>query len=214
MRLRGKNQGDVCVESRTRGYGFLKATKAYIASLGTTGVLLAASILMLAVVSAVVAFDRWPGANVEAPAKTLVLDEQAPVIRVSATSTAASATPRAARVAAKTTLGRSNRSARAGERIASGRQGAGAPATTAPAIPTVLPTAPSIPNADDILDPISSPDTAASQIADGAQSVTDTAGRSLTDVSPDVGTTVTQAGQTVTDTLRDAALPGQVIPGH
>ena len=42
----------------------MKATKAYIASLGTTGVLLAASILMLAVVSAVVAFDAWPGAKV------------------------------------------------------------------------------------------------------------------------------------------------------
>ena len=38
----------------------MRATKAYIASLGTTGVLLGASILMLAVVSAVVAFDHWP----------------------------------------------------------------------------------------------------------------------------------------------------------
>jgi hypothetical protein len=52
----------------------LKATKAYIASLGTTGVLLAASLLMLAVVSAVVAFDRWPGGAVANPVQTLVLD--------------------------------------------------------------------------------------------------------------------------------------------
>ena len=51
----------------------MKATKAYIASLGTTGVLLAASLLMLAVVSAVVAFDRWPTGNVSARVQTLVL---------------------------------------------------------------------------------------------------------------------------------------------
>src|SRR3954454_7124790 len=128
------------------GVRLMKATKAYIASLGTTGVLLAASILMLAVVSAVVAFDRWPGANVEAPAKTLVLDEQAPAIRVSAT---AAATPRAARVAGG---GGPNRSAGARERISSGRHGGGAPVTTAPAIPPFLPTGPRIPNADNILD--------------------------------------------------------------
>src|SRR2546423_710918 len=42
------------------GKRLMSATKAYIASLGTTGVLLAASVLMLAVVSAVVALDPWP----------------------------------------------------------------------------------------------------------------------------------------------------------
>src|SRR3954469_2300427 len=71
----------------------MKATKAYIASLGTTGVLLAASILMLAVVSAVIAFDRWPGGNVTTDVQTLVLNEKAPAIRVSARATGPSATP-------------------------------------------------------------------------------------------------------------------------
>src|SRR4051795_7399058 len=79
----------------------MKATKAYIASLGTTGVLLAASILMLAVVSAVVAFDRWPGANAATPLQTLVLTDKAPPIRVTASSTAASATSAADRAAAR-----------------------------------------------------------------------------------------------------------------
>ena len=49
----------------------MKATKAYIASLGTTGVLLGASILMLAVVSAVVAFDGWPNGRVSTRVQTL-----------------------------------------------------------------------------------------------------------------------------------------------
>src|SRR5258707_8578078 len=71
----------------------MRATKAYIASLGTTGVLLAASILMLAVVGALVAFDAWPGASVATRVKPLLLTERPAAIRVSARSLAASATP-------------------------------------------------------------------------------------------------------------------------
>src|SRR5258706_4109410 len=78
----------------------MRATKAYIASLGTTGVLLGASLLMLAVVSAVVAFDRWPTGNVSTRVQTLVLAERPTPIRVGATAGAVAATtaagPRAA----------------------------------------------------------------------------------------------------------------------
>ena len=38
----------------------MRAGKAYISSLGTTGVLIASSLLLLAVVGAMLAFDRWP----------------------------------------------------------------------------------------------------------------------------------------------------------
>jgi hypothetical protein len=38
----------------------VKAGKAYISSLGTTGLLIASSVLLLAVVGTFVAFDRWP----------------------------------------------------------------------------------------------------------------------------------------------------------
>jgi hypothetical protein len=41
----------------------MKATKAYIASLGTTGMLLASSLALLLVVSAIVAFNGWPGST-------------------------------------------------------------------------------------------------------------------------------------------------------
>ncbi|MGH2848907.1 MAG: hypothetical protein ACRDL0_23390, partial [Thermoleophilaceae bacterium] len=39
----------------------MKATKAYIAGLGTSGVLIASFLLLLAVVSAIVAFRGFPG---------------------------------------------------------------------------------------------------------------------------------------------------------
>jgi hypothetical protein len=39
----------------------MRARAAYISSLGTTGILLAAAVLMLAIVSALVAFRAWPG---------------------------------------------------------------------------------------------------------------------------------------------------------
>src|SRR3954470_10871341 len=40
----------------------MRARVAYISSLGTTAILVAAALLMLAVVSAIVAFRGWPGA--------------------------------------------------------------------------------------------------------------------------------------------------------
>jgi hypothetical protein len=196
----------------------LKATKAYIASLGTTGVLLAASLLMLAVVSAVVAFDRWPGSNLQTKVQTLVLDDKAPAIRVSATATGRSAT-------ALTRAGGSAAPGRAtptgggvgGQRVSAGRPAPGGgivPAVPAPQAAPLVPKAPDVPTPDNIVNSLSNPGTTAGQIADGTQSLTDTAGRSLTTLSPDVGGTVTQAGQTVAETVRGMPLPDHVVPGH
>ena len=195
----------------------MKATKAYIASLGTTGVLLAASLLMLAVVSAVVAFDRWPGANAQTPVQTLVLNEKAPAIRVSAKSTGPSATP--ARTGAsvpalarvpRTTLGAGGV---AGQRVTSTP---GGPATTVPGAPQLpkAPDVPPVPSPDNVIDSISNPGTTASQVADGAQAVTDQAGVSVGRVSPDVGNTVAVTGEQLSQTIRELPLPNGVIPGH
>jgi hypothetical protein len=41
----------------------VKAGKAYISSLGTTGLLVASSVLMLIVVGTIVGFDRWPAGS-------------------------------------------------------------------------------------------------------------------------------------------------------
>src|SRR5438128_1965419 len=160
----------------------MRATKAYIASLGTTGVLLAGSLLMLAVVSAVVAFDRWPGGNVTAPVQTVVLDDKPAAIRVSESSTAPSAVRAPARLAAAL-----RSTANAGPRAV----------VRTPALGNVLGvrlrgTAPTMPAAPvqktvqnvqqttyPLFEAVSNPGTTAGQIADGVQTVTDATGTGL-----------------------------------
>ena len=46
----------------------MRARAAFIRSLGTTGILVAAALLMLAIVSALVAFRAWPGGTGESVA--------------------------------------------------------------------------------------------------------------------------------------------------
>jgi translation initiation factor IF-2 len=190
----------------------MRATKAYIASLGTTGVLLAASLLMLAVVSAVVAFDRWPGAGVTTRVPTLVLTDRPAAIRVGAHSLAPAVTPAARRAA--TGVAAPRRAATVaptvGVRPLTGttRPAApAAPAAPAPAAPA-LPKAPPVPSPQDIPQLISNPGTTASQVADAGQSVTDAAGVSVGRVSPELGGAVAGAGQAVAQTVKQLPLPG------
>ena len=195
----------------------MKATKAYIASLGTTGVLLAASILMLAVVSAVVAFDRWPGASATSPLQTLVLTDKPAPIQVSARSAAPSATPAADRSAAPTGAARAPEALPDGGGAADERPGGGTPAGQAPrSTPGVVPDVPKTPSVDEvstpIFDAISNPDTTAGQIADGTQALTDAAGGGLTQLDPNVGQTVAGTGDVVAQTIRDVPLPGHLLP--
>jgi hypothetical protein len=61
----------------------VRAGKAYIASFGTTGVLITSSLLMLTFVSTLVAFRAWPGADAEGAVRGLVVEERqvpAPVV--------------------------------------------------------------------------------------------------------------------------------------
>jgi hypothetical protein len=53
----------------------LRATRAYITSIGTTGLLIASALLSLAVMSAFVAFNGFPGQQVQDPIGTLLLQE-------------------------------------------------------------------------------------------------------------------------------------------
>src|SRR3954453_19399572 len=100
----------------------MKATKAYIASLGTTGVLLAAALLMLGVVSAIVAFDRWPDGHVSSRVKTLVLNERPASIRVTSRAAGASATgpTRTAAAGGLTPRALGNTNGVAGDRLTAG----------------------------------------------------------------------------------------------
>lgn len=51
----------------------MKATKAYIAGVGTTGLLVASSLLMLTVMSALVAFRGFPGADAQGPVQSILV---------------------------------------------------------------------------------------------------------------------------------------------
>jgi hypothetical protein len=173
---------------------------------------------MLAVVSAVVAFDRWPGASAQTPVQTLVLKDRAPAIRVSANSSAPSATPAAAgrapsaAIAPRTTF---NGGGLAGQRFTSA-PGTGAPAAGAPATPPLVPKAPEVPqvpNPETIVETISNPGSTAGQLADSTQAVTDAAGVSVGGVSPDVGNAVVGSGQQVSQAIRSVPLPDHIIPG-
>ena len=175
---------------------------------------------MLAVVSAVVAFDKWPGASVSAPAPTLLLTDKAPAIRVSANATGPSATPdrtAIARAVAGAPRATPNVGGVGGERLTGGtRTPSGPPTNPLPAgapDPTKA-LQPVQDTATPIFDSISNPGTTAGQVADGAQAVTDAAGVSVGRVSPDMGSTVTATGQTVSQTIRDVPLPNGLIPGH
>ncbi len=216
----------------------MRATKAYIASLGTTGVLLAASVLMLALVSAVVAFDEWPDGNAATPVKTLVLAPRPSTIHVSTRPHAAAAT----RAPVRATRGRTAAGRRAAgrtpgsrpRRVTSTRPGAGTPNTPAaqtPApssgvsVPVPVPVPVSVPDpqqtlapvqqaTDPIVNTVSNPGPAVSQVADQVQGTTNAVGTAVGNVSPQVGQIVQDAGQVVSQTLHGVPLPGHTLPGH
>jgi hypothetical protein len=84
----------------------MRATRAYIASLGTAGVLVASSALLLVVVSALVAFNAWPGGDPIGGLRGLVVGDNQPSLELTGPArVAADAAPAAAAVAATPTAG-------------------------------------------------------------------------------------------------------------
>jgi hypothetical protein len=180
----------------------MSVNRAYITSLWTTGILVASSILVLAVTSAIVAYDRWPkSASV------------APVDRVTVVPTPATAPVSSAAAPARTRAG--------GPSVATVRvtplpaPSAGAPApvrgpdgtpraphvgdpgssTTAPApsAPAAAPAQRSVPSEPTPRQRESSP------LGDVIRGTGDTVGGALTPVSPTAGQTVTQVGDAAAD---------------
>ena len=188
----------------------MKATKAYIASLGTTGVLLGASILMLAVVSAVVAFDGWPNGRVSTRVQTLVLTERAAPIRIgpAAPPAGARAALRAAallRGAARATVPAVTGVQRvAGERVAGHGNTTGTPQPTHSPVSPITP--PPIPPID------TDPSHTRNQLADSVQSSADTAGVSVGKVNQDAGQSVTTTGDSAANAVRNVPVPGPLLP--
>lgn len=77
----------------------MRASKAYIAGVGTTGVLVASAVLLLAVVSALVAFQGWPGTDLSDDVSSLVVDAPKRLEVSGPVQVARNASPAAAAVA-------------------------------------------------------------------------------------------------------------------
>lgn len=77
----------------------MRTSRAYIAGFGTTTVLVASALLLLAVVSALVAFRGWPGTNLAENIGSLVVDEPERLPVDPPLQVALSASPAAAAVA-------------------------------------------------------------------------------------------------------------------
>jgi hypothetical protein len=74
----------------------MKASRAYIAGLGTTGVLLAFALLLLVVVSAIVAFRGWPAGDAAGGSDAVRIDDardliELPPVQLGTTAAAAAA---------------------------------------------------------------------------------------------------------------------------
>ena len=77
----------------------MKTTRAYIASIGTTGVLIASAVVLLLVGSALVAFNGWPGGGGNGERDSVVVEDGSIVLE-GPEQVAADAAPAAAAVAA------------------------------------------------------------------------------------------------------------------
>lgn len=184
----------------------MKATRAYIASLGTTGVLLAASILMLTVVSTIVAFDGWPSGTLTERVDKLTIDGRAPAIPVSATAALTPAAGAAVGIAGASAPGAAGLPG-GGHRVAGERITGGGPGTTTPGggggggtpgLPSPLgnggPQVPTI--------PVPGGDSLKENLASTTQQTTGSVGGAA---GGQVGEIVSTAGQNAADALR--ALP-------
>lgn len=79
----------------------MRATRAYAASIGTTGVLIVCALLMLALVSAIVAFNGWPGSAIPDRIENVLVGDDEPEFALAGPDqVAADAAPAAAAVAA------------------------------------------------------------------------------------------------------------------
>jgi hypothetical protein len=194
----------------------MRATKAYIASLGTTGLLLAFSASLLVLVGTLFAFDAWPGGEIrDAVESVLVDDDNGDTARVSGPEQVAlDAAPAAVAVA-----GGSGPGAAGGGGTGAGGFGGGGttPGTggggfgggggggtggggTVTDDGTSIPSTPSVDSGQ-----------GTNEVADNTQQLTGDLGDTVGQVSPELGDTVTETGESLSDIVRD--LPDVKVDG-
>jgi hypothetical protein len=197
----------------------LRASRAYIAGLGTTGVLIASGLLLLVVVSTIVAFNGWPGQALVKDLESLMLGDDKPALTLSGPAqVAADAAPAAAAVATTAAPG-SAAAAPTGTSVAPGTDpltitpGAGGGQGQDPGIivPTDTPLPPNgIPGG-------SGGGQAAPGLPGEVQNLTNNLGRTtegvtgalgdtVGQVNPQLGETVTETGQSLSDLVQGLGL--------
>lgn len=178
----------------------MRATKAYIASLGTTGLLLAFSASLLVVVGALFAFNTWPGSDIRHAVDSLVVDDDNRPFGVAGPEQVAlDAAPAAIAVASApapgvgATLGAAGGDAPAteggfvngGDDIGGGNTptGGGGGGTTPSGDPIDI-------------------GRNTNQLADGTEQITGDLGRTVGGVNQGLGDTVSETGQALSEIVR------------
>jgi hypothetical protein len=197
----------------------VRASRAYITSLGTTSVLIASSLLMLILVSTFVAFHAWPGDDIVSGLRGLVVDESEPSLELTGPAqVAAQAAPTAASVTASPPPGTPLLAAGAAGPGGLGPTGtplgtidprSGIPTPTSPGNPQQNSGSPSRggftptqPGPGAILPP-STPDVRplTGRLGESTRRLTGSLGTAVGRVSPGLGRTVTQTGETLSNLL-------------
>jgi len=193
----------------------MRATKAYITSLGTTGLLLAFAASLLLLVGTLLAFDGWPGADIRDSVESVLVDDDDDPTRVAGPEQIALDAASAAVAVAPGPTGAGapafgGGSAPSGTVDGDGTVGAGTPeggfgggggGGTTPT--TGVPSAPTEPSIDS--------SRGSNQLADNTEQLTNNLGETVGQVSPQLGNTVTETGQALSDIVRD--LPDVKVDG-
>ena len=188
----------------------MRATKAYIASLGTTGLLLAFSASLLVLVGTLFAFDAWPGADIRDAVESVLVDDDEDGLRITGPEQVAlDAAPAAVAVASVTALdtpgfgdagtGAGGSGGFAGGGDDPGNAGGGFDGGGGGGLGDggVLPG-----DGDPGSGPIGTDD-GTNRIADSTEQLTGSLGDTVGQVSPELGNTVSETGQALSDIVRD-----------
>lgn len=194
----------------------MRASRAYIAGLGTSSVLVGATLLLFLVVSALVAFKTWPDSGIAGAVSDLVVREESRALTVDGpTQVALDAAPAAAAVGASEVPLPAAGAPVSG--IAPGGQppadGGDSPQTVTgvgPATQSPAPGSSSPPPSQGGVQggsPVSGVGGVTNGLGDTTQGLTDALGGTVGGVSPELGKTVTDTGKALSDLVRGLEAP-------
>ena len=188
----------------------MSASKAYLAGLGTTGVLLASAIALLFLVGALVGFDAWPGGNLGERVERVDVRPGEEAIGLADALPTGETLPAAAGPITVTAGGAPAAAPRGGggtTPVLGDRESGGVPPAPAPGGGGTGDgiVAPEPVGAITGIDP-GNPETARDVVADTTQQATQTLGGAVGTVSPEAGELVSGIGGGIADQIRSVPL--------